>query len=86
MCACFPALRPIISLFFPQLLWTTRPGHSSNYPRGTHEPSESVAELSQVVRPGSEVGKDDTVSFDHGNDVNTTRAKTEWEVTEGERV
>jgi len=86
MCACFPALRPVISLFSPRLSWTTRREHSSNYPRRTYEQGESVTELSQVNRPRSEAGKDDAISFDHGNDANATRVKTEWVVTEGERV
>lgn len=48
--------------------------------------NESIVELSQVVRPQSEASKDDRVSFDQENESNAIRVKTEWTITEKERV
>jgi hypothetical protein len=88
MCACIPAMRPVISLIFPRLLSSTRRDHSSNpYPnRGTYMQNESVVELSQVVKAQSEISRDDMVSFDNGHEPNSIRVKNEWSITERERV
>ena len=88
ICACFPAMRPVISLVFPHFFGATRPDNSSNYrhARATYVQNESVIRLSQVVKAQSEVSKGDSISFDHGNDPNMIGDKTEWIVTEGERV
>lgn len=90
VCACIPAMRPLINLVLPRLLSTTRPDHgSSYYPNtgGIYVRNESNVELSRgVIKAQSEVSRDDTISFDHGNDAKAIRVKTEWTVSEGEHV
>ncbi|KIW24041.1 uncharacterized protein PV07_09780 [Cladophialophora immunda] len=88
MCACIPAMRPVISLIFPRLLSSSRRDQQSNpYPRGaSYMRNDSVVELSQVVKAHSEVSRDDTVSFDHGHEPNAIRIKNEWSISERERV
>jgi hypothetical protein len=90
MCACVPALRPVIGLVFPRLLASSRRGGNSNatYPtRGTYiQQNESVVELSHVAKAQSQVSRDDTVSFEHHHDPTAIRVKSEWTVSEAERV
>ena len=87
ICACLPATRPIINLFFPRLLSTARRDNTSRLysQRGTYVRNESIIELSKVVKPQSEASKDDTVSFDQENEPNAIRVKTEWTITEKQR-
>ncbi|KAJ9610699.1 hypothetical protein H2200_005476 [Cladophialophora chaetospira] len=83
MCACVPALRPVISLVFPRLLSTTRRDHSTNPTRGpyarrsTQPQNESVVELSHGIKAQSEISRDDTVSLEHSHDPNSIRVKNE---------
>jgi hypothetical protein len=90
ICACIPAMRPLINLVFPRLLSTTRTDPGSNYypnTGGIYVRNESNVEGSRVViKSQSEVSKDNTISFDHGNNANAIRMKTEWTVSEGGHV
>lgn len=88
MCACIPAMRPVISLIFPRLLWTSRRDRSSNpYPRGaTYARNDSVVELSQVAKVESDVSREDTVSFDTSHAPNSIHVKQDWSITQAERA
>ncbi|KIX03446.1 uncharacterized protein Z518_06998 [Rhinocladiella mackenziei CBS 650.93] len=87
MCACIPAMRPIISLIFPRFLSSTqRDNISDPYPRGaSYYRNDSVVELSQVGKVHSDVSRDDTVSFDTTHAPNTIRVKQEWAISEREQ-
>lgn len=88
MCACIPAMRPLINLVFPSLLWTTRPTQSLDYypsRGGTYVQHESVVKLSQTDKEQSELSND-TNTFDQGNNPNAISVKTEWTITEGQHV
>ncbi|OAP56481.1 hypothetical protein AYL99_09660 [Fonsecaea erecta] len=88
MCACIPAMRPIINSMFPRFLSSSRRDHQSNpYPRRvSYARNDSVVELSQAVKAHSEVSRDDAASFDHAHESHGIRAKNEWSISEHERV
>ncbi|OCT47202.1 hypothetical protein CLCR_02622 [Cladophialophora carrionii] len=88
MCACIPALRPMISMIFPRLLATTRRDHGSNPypPRAPYMRDESAVELSQNVKAQSEISRDDSASYDNGHEPNSIRVKNEWSISERERA
>ncbi|KAK5193383.1 hypothetical protein LTR99_006935 [Exophiala xenobiotica] len=86
MCACLPAMRPVISLIFPRLLSSTRRDHTSDpYPRGaSYYRNDSVVELSHVNKmPQSDTtSNEERISFDTAHAPNTIRVKQEWTITE----
>jgi len=86
MCACIPAMRPVISLIFPRLLSSTRRDHTSDpYPRGaSYYRNDSVVELSHVNKmPRSDTtSQEERISFDTTQAPNTIRVKQEWSITE----
>ncbi|ETI25459.1 hypothetical protein G647_02232 [Cladophialophora carrionii CBS 160.54] len=88
MCACIPALRPMISMIFPRLLATTRRDHGSNPypPRAPYMRNESAVELSQNVKAQSEISRDDSASYENGHEPNSIRVKNEWSISERERA
>jgi len=87
MCACIPAMRPVINLIFPRLLSSTRRDHTSDpYPRGaTYMRNDSVIELSQVAKVESDISRGDTVSFDTTYSPNSIQVKQEWSISARER-
>ncbi|KIW80727.1 hypothetical protein Z517_07343 [Fonsecaea pedrosoi CBS 271.37] len=88
MCACIPAMRPVINWMFPFLLSSSRYNRDSNPypPRTSYLRHDSVVEMSQVAKAQSEVSRGDTARFDRGHDPNAIRIKNEWSVSESERV
>ncbi|OAG40135.1 hypothetical protein AYO21_05613 [Fonsecaea monophora] len=88
MCACIPAMRPVINWMFPFLLSSSPYNRDSNPypPRTSYLRHNSVVEMSQVAKAQSEVSRGDTASFDQGHDPNAIRIKNEWSVNERERV
>lgn len=88
MCACVPAMRPIISVMFPRLLSSTS-GHTASNPfsgRGTHQSNayyhrnESAVELSHAPSGRSD---SERLSFDTAtNHPDAIHVKQDWTVTE----
>ncbi|KAL2434364.1 hypothetical protein ABEF95_004783 [Exophiala dermatitidis] len=85
MCACIPAMRPVISVIFPRLLGTSRRGNTSDpYPCGAaYYRNDSVVELSHVPKVDGQASHDhdDNVSFDTTRATDTIRVKQEWSIS-----
>jgi hypothetical protein len=96
MCACVPALRPVISMIFPRLLSSTMRNPSNTYgrtaqygrsnKRSSYVRHDSVVELSNTRHVHSEVSRDDTISFDRNQHPSSIHVKNEWSVQESEHV
>jgi hypothetical protein len=96
MCACIPALRPVIGMIFPRLLSSTirnqsvTHGRSTQYGRTNKRSSyvrhDSVVELSNTRRGHSEVSRDDNISFDRNQHPGSIHVKNEWAIEESEHV
>ncbi|KAL6246787.1 hypothetical protein RBB50_006094 [Rhinocladiella similis] len=90
MCACIPAIRPVISLIFPRLLTSTRRSRSRTsdaYPHhgaSCYHRNDSVVELSQAAKlPRSDsTSQEDRISFDTTNALNTIHVKQEWSIAD----
>ncbi|KIW10642.1 hypothetical protein PV08_11606 [Exophiala spinifera] len=92
MCACIPAIRPVVSLLFPRLLTSTRRSRTSDaYQRGTSGfRNDDMVPLSHALSQANKVPRSDTTSqeerssLDPTNVSNTIHVKQEWTITEHE--
>jgi hypothetical protein len=89
MCACIPALRPVINMVFPRLLSSTNHGTHSNPFTNSNSRSaayyqrhESAVELSHTRKTPSDT---ESLSFETAtNDPAAIHVKTEWTIMENE--
>jgi hypothetical protein len=86
MCACVPALRPVISAVFPKLLSTTQRGgtasnpfQASSHSRAYYQRNDSTIELS---RSGVERQESDHISFDTATKEAQIHVTQEWSIDE----
>ena len=95
MCACVPAMKPVISTFFPRLLSTTARRTNSNpftnpHSRTTayYQRHDSVVELSHPHSRQPQTESDESLSFDTATAEaqNNIHVKTEWSVEEHENA